>query len=222
MKLTSSYFPNRLNPMPFCFSLIILATMGSGLASVSFAQEQPQPDAKLYRLDPPPPPKTGFRADFLSEIAYFEDRYTKLAEAIPAEKYSWRPADGTRTIGEVFAHVAVMNALSRRRLEEPLRPGVTYGISNEDVEKNTMSLANDKEKLVQQLRMSFTSLRQEVLLLSDSDAETSKKLFGKEATVQGAFFLLTQNLGEHLGQLIAYSRINGIAPPWSQEAGHNH
>lgn len=39
-------------------------------------------------------PTPGFRVEFLEEIAHYEQRYTSLAEAMPAEKYSLRPAEG--------------------------------------------------------------------------------------------------------------------------------
>ncbi len=54
-------------------------------------------------------PTAGFRAEFLEEIAYYEQRYTRLAEAMPAEKYTWRPAEGVRSVGEVFTHITTGN-----------------------------------------------------------------------------------------------------------------
>ena len=69
-------------------------------------------------------PNSGFRAEFLEEIAYYEQRLARLAEAIPAEKYTWRPAEGVRSVGEVFAHVAVADYLVGRTLT-PLPPGAT-------------------------------------------------------------------------------------------------
>jgi hypothetical protein len=52
-------------------------------------------------------PASGARAEFLEEVAYYEQRYARLAEAVPAEKYSWRPGEGVRSIGEVFAYARV-------------------------------------------------------------------------------------------------------------------
>ena len=42
------------------------------------------------------------------------------------------------------------------------------------------------------------------------------KLFGQPFTMQSAWVLGTTHLHEHLGQLIAYARTNGVKPPWSQ------
>jgi hypothetical protein len=45
---------------------------------------------------------TGPQAEFLEEIVYYEQRYVRLAESVPAEKYAWRPVEGVRSIGEVY------------------------------------------------------------------------------------------------------------------------
>jgi len=52
---------------------------------------------------------TGPKAEFLEEIAYYEQRYVRLAESVPAEKYAWKPAEGVRSIGEVYTHIVAAN-----------------------------------------------------------------------------------------------------------------
>jgi hypothetical protein len=42
---------------------------------------------------------TGLKAEFLEEIAYYEQRYVRLAESVPLKKYAWRPVEGVRSIG---------------------------------------------------------------------------------------------------------------------------
>src|SRR5688500_19893146 len=51
----------------------------------------------------------GFRAEYLAEVSVAEDHLIRLAEAIPADKYSWRPAVGVRSVSEVLLHVAGSN-----------------------------------------------------------------------------------------------------------------
>lgn len=195
-----------------------VALAGLSAASGSCAQEKTQGESKLTPMNQPPAPAAGYRAEFLGELSYFEQRYIRLAEAIPAEKYSWRPAEGVRSIGEVFAHTAVGNVLINRSLEAPLKPGVTYPTDREAVMKNMMAIANDKEKVLQQLKESFAAMRATVLLLGDGDADKPQKLFGKDTTLRGAFFQITGTLGEHLGTSIAYARMNGVVPPWTADA----
>ena len=64
---------------------------------------------------------------------------------------------------------------------------------------------------------SFAHLRAAVVKLSDADAEKPVKLFG-ENTYRGVHFFMLKHMAEHLGQLIAYARMNGITPKWSEEA----
>jgi hypothetical protein len=188
------------------------------LIPAAFPQEKSNNNPQLYRLIPPSAPTSGYRAEFLEQLSYYEQRYTRLAEAIPAEKYSWRPADGVRATGELVANAAVANVLVTRSLEGPLKPGVYYGINSETVMKNTMAVSGDKAKVLQELKNSFNSLRTEVLLLKDGEADKSQKLFGKETTLRGAFLLIAGYWGEHLGQLTAYARMTGIAPPWAEKS----
>ena len=187
----------------FCFPLV---TMFSVLLSGSTpAQDKPADKPAASSA-----PTSGPRAEFLQEIAYYEQRFTRLAEAVPAEKYSWRPAEGVRSIGEVYAHIVAANYGLARALGTPPPPGFDP--------KAITAAAHDKPKTVQALKDSFAHFRQAVLALSDADADKPQKMFGQQTTVRGAFILITGHTGEHLGQSIAYARSNGIVPPWTEEA----
>ena len=48
---------------------------------------------------------SSLRADLLRELRNAERKALALAEAIPADKYSWRPADGVRSVSEVYIHL---------------------------------------------------------------------------------------------------------------------
>jgi hypothetical protein len=43
-------------------------------------------------------------------------------------------------------------------------------------------------------------------------------MFNRQTTLRGSFLMITGHFGEHLGQSIAYARMNGIVPPWTEEA----
>jgi len=154
-------------------------------------------------------PTSGYRAEFLDEVAYYEQRYTKLAEAMPAEKYSWRPGEGVRSVGEVFIHITQANYGIAKAFGAALPAGVDM--------KALAGLATDKAKTVQALKDSFAHFRQAILAVGDGDADKPMKMFGRQTTTRGAFILVTGHFGEHLGQSIAYARVNGIVPPWTEE-----
>ena len=47
----------------------------------------------------------GFRGEYLWEFDFAEKQLLALAEAFPAERYAWRPAETARSVSEVLVHV---------------------------------------------------------------------------------------------------------------------
>jgi uncharacterized damage-inducible protein DinB len=194
-----------------CF--LILAALSLNFMPSSRAQENP--DGKVHVMGLVPiGPTSGPRAEFLEEVVYYEQRYTRLAEAMPAEKYGWRPGEGVRSVGEVFAHITIANYGIANALVAARTPGTTFSFDP----KAIMALAGDKPKLLQSLRDSFANFRKTILMLDDADADKPQKMFNRQTTLRGSFIMVTGHFGEHLGQSIAYARTNGIVPPWTEEA----
>ena len=155
------------------------------------------------------PTVRGARNEYIDTLNYFEQRYLTLAEAVPAEKYTWRPAEGIRSFGEVFLHVAAANYNLPRLIGVQPPPG----FEARGFDKST----TDKAKIIQTVKDSFAHFRQAVEKMNDADVEKTTKLFGKDQSYRAIFFFCTRHLGEHLGQSIAYARMNGIVPPWTAE-----
>jgi uncharacterized damage-inducible protein DinB len=172
------------------------------------AQTQDKPAAQAASITAAAP-TSGARAEFLAEVAFYEQRFGRLAQALPADKYTWRPAEGVRSVGEVYNHIVAANYGLARALGTPPPAGFDP--------KAIMANAGDKPKTVQALKDSFAYFRQAVLALSDADLDKPLKLFGQQTTYRGAFLMITGHTGEHLGQSIAYARMNGIVPPWTEE-----
>ena len=155
------------------------------------------------------PKGTGFKAEYLAELSVAEDRLVRLAEAVPPEKYSWRPAPGVRSFSEVFLHVAGSNFNLPRTLGVVPKEGMLSAAY--------WTSTTDKGKIVSDLKQSFEFLRAGIEKLTDSDAEKKMAWFDGENTYRGILYFFTRHTGEHTGQLIAYARVNGIVPPWSEE-----
>lgn len=154
-------------------------------------------------------PTAGARFEFLDELSYYEQRYERLADAIPAEKYNWRPVEGVRTIGEVYVHVVTSNYGFAKMLGTPYPAGLDP--------KTLVASTNDKAKVVQALKDSFAHMRDAVLAIKDSELDKEIHTPRGLTTIRGAFFLITGHYGEHLGQSIAYARSVGVVPPWTAE-----
>jgi uncharacterized damage-inducible protein DinB len=178
-----------------------LATLSLCFCAVIQAQTQDKPAAAAAI--------PGARGEYIEVLNYFEQRYVRLAEAVPADKYTWRPAEGVRSISEVFLHAAFANY----NLPHLIGVQPPAGFEPKGFDTST----TDKAKIIQTLKDSFSHFRQAVEKMNDADLEKTTKLFGKDQTYHVVFFLCTRHLGEYLGQSIAYARMNGIVPPWTEE-----
>jgi uncharacterized damage-inducible protein DinB len=154
------------------------------------------------------PKGTGFRAEYLAELSVAEDHLVRLAEAIPAEKYTWRLVPGVRSISEVLLHVAGSNFNLPRVLGVAPREGMV----GRDYDKST----TDKAAVVAALKESFAFMRGGVEKLTDVDAEKTMPWFDGKNTYRGILYFMARHTGEHTGQVIAYARMNGVVPPWSE------
>lgn len=155
------------------------------------------------------PGVTGYRAEVMAEVMIQEDKLTRLAEAIPADKYSWRPNDDTRSFAEVFLHICAANYNLYKLVGTP----PPSGIDIKNLEKST----TDKPKIVATLKDSFAHAKQAIKSMPDADLEKSMDWFGGKNTERGILLFIVRHAAEHLGQLIAYSRSVGVVPPWTED-----
>ena len=138
-----------------------------------------------------------------------EDKFTRLAEAIPADKYSWRPAPDVRSFAEVCLHVSVANYNLYKLVGTP----PPAGLDVKGFEKST----TDKAKIVATLKDSFAHAKKAITAMPDADLEKSLDWFGGKNTQRGILLFIVRHAAEHLGQSIAYARVVGIVPPWTED-----
>ena len=155
-------------------------------------------------------------SDLVADVSTVEKKLLDLARAIPADKYEWRPGAGVRTVGEVVMHVSADNYLMPAALGVPADPST--GIKGEDYKT---ALAYEQRKVgkdaaIAELAKSFAHLRKAMTSTPANTLGQNKQLFGQTFTVQQTWIMATTHLHEHLGQMIAYARSNGVVPPWSK------
>jgi len=186
--------------MKRAFSTLLLCLLSIAAARAS-AQVNPYKEGT--------PGVTGYRSEVLSEVIVQEDKFARLAEAIPAEKYTWRPAPDVRSFFEVFLHVAAANYNLYKLVGTP----PPAGFDAKGFEKST----TEKAKVMATMKDSFGHAKKAIAAMSDADLEKSLDWFGGKNTERGILLFIVRHAAEHLGQSIAYARFIGITPPWTED-----
>ena len=155
-------------------------------------------------------------ADLIKDVDGVEQKFIALAKATPPEKLAWRPGTGVRSFGEVYLHVASDNYFIPASFGTAI-PAST-GIKSDDFKTLTAYEARNvtREQIVADLQQSFAHLKASMAKTTAAQLDAPISMFGMKSNAQGMWILATTHLHEHLGQAIAYARMNGIVPPWSK------
>ncbi len=151
-------------------------------------------------------PKNGFRAEFITDLNDLQKKCMGLANAVPADKYNWRPGQGVRSISEVYTHMAGGTYYLATFLGQQPPAGLP-----KDIEAIT-----DKPRVMAELQKSFEYIRALIRKTSDADLDKPVSVLGSPTTVRGVYVMILNHLHEHLGQSVAYARMNKVVPPWSR------
>jgi len=145
----------------------------------------------------------GIQAAFAKDAGTLSDKFTGLARVMSGN-YDWKPAQGVRSVADVFNLIVKENGLLA---------GVLPGTPNTGASPAPFT---DPEKMQEALKASYLNLQKAITALSDNDLQAPVKLFGRDWTKQDAVMHILEDQHEHLGQSIAYARSNGVVPPWSK------
>lgn len=128
-------------------------------------------------------------------------------EAMPADKFNYKPTADQNTFGHLVAHMAAANyglcskaaAVSAPKVEEA---------------KET----DGKDKLVAALKASFDFCADTLAKMDDSKlAETTEGFGGKQVTRAWFSLVLASNWADHYAEAAMYLRLNGILPPTAKK-----
>lgn len=151
----------------------------------------------------------GIIKDFQKNLKDAQEKLISLAEAIPEKDYSWRPAEGVRSVSEALVHTAVGNLFIPKFL------GFKYG------EKFSASMEKEitkKADVIALLKKSFKFDNECFSKVDEKQLGVEVDFFNKQkATKRYILLLIITHNHEHLGQMIAYARSVGVVPPWSQK-----
>jgi len=151
----------------------------------------------------------GLWQGYDGEWAHVSKQLLQLAEATPADKFGWRPAAGVRSTGEVYMHIALANfwLLSITGVKMPA------DMNSNDLEKTVKT----KSEVVSWLQRSLEAVKTARAGITPADLQRAVKVEGRNAKVDGIYLRIIIHANEHMGQLVAYARMNGVVPPWSTQ-----
>ena len=154
-------------------------------------------------------PSYDMKGQSLLDLEAVQQKFIALANALPADKITWRPSADSRSFAEVFLHVA----------------GERYGILGlggatppEGFNgKNFDKSSTDRAQIIAELNKSWEFTQKTISGMTNADFAKLLPKLGPQANAGDVVYLLVVDAHEHLGQAVAYARVNGIVPPRSEE-----
>jgi uncharacterized damage-inducible protein DinB len=153
-------------------------------------------------------PLEGLWQGYDGEWVHVSKQLVALAEATPAEKFSFRPTPGVRSMSEVYMHIAIAN-LGLLNITGPKLPA---DLKSPDMEKTVTA----KAEVIDWLKRSLEAVKTAHAAAKPADLRRAVKVNKRDATVDGMYLRIIVHANEHMGQLIAYARMAGVVPPWSE------
>jgi uncharacterized damage-inducible protein DinB len=137
------------------------------------------------------------------QVVRYGDLQVAAAEAMPAEKYSYKATPETRSFGQLVLHVAQFNYNFCGRISSMAPPDI-----------KDLKDTDSKEKLVEAVKGSFDFCTKEINGLDDSTlGQSVGKMGPNNLSRGGALLILGEDWFDHYGTMALYLRLNGIVPP---------
>jgi len=149
----------------------------------------------------------GIWQGYDGEWKHVTSQLVALAEATPDDKFAWRPAAGVRSTSEVYMHIVIANF----GLLSYTGPKVPADF-NENLEKTVTSKAD----VIKWLKRSMEAVKTAHAAVKPTDLNRKLKIHDRDSTVDAMYLRIIVHANEHMGQLVAYARMTGVVPPWSQ------
>jgi uncharacterized damage-inducible protein DinB len=155
-------------------------------------------------------PSYDMKAQSLADLQGVQKKFVDLANALPADKLTWRPSADSRSFAEVFLHVAG----ERYGILGLMGVAPPAGFDGKTFEKST----TDRARIVEELNKSWEFTQKAINGMSNADFAKLLPKLGPQANAGDVVYILVADAHEHLGQSVAYARENGVVPPWTVEA----
>ena len=151
------------------------------------------------------------KASFLGDLETLRGKFVGLANAFPQDKYTWRPMEGVRSVSEVL-----MLAAFEGYSFIPTSFGAKAADLGSREEATKLRTLSDKAQVIDHLNKGFAHAKKELEALDPATLTGKRKIMGRDLSFADGVLGIGGDLHEHLGQMIAYARMNQIVPPWSK------
>ncbi|MGZ3480157.1 MAG: DinB family protein [Myxococcaceae bacterium] len=195
--------------MPLTRKLLLSCCLALSLPA--FAQGAAAPAAQTPAPAAPAAPASTFQSDVVAVLGHVQKELVGLEQAMPQNKFNWRPAKGVRSVAEVYLHAAGAGYFFGKMLGFEIPADIAAQM------KTYETSTTDKAKIQKALDDSFAWFGNQVKSMPDSELTKSMDFFGHPATKRAVVLTALGHYQEHLGQSIAYARSNGVVPPWSKK-----
>jgi len=188
------------------FMLSILTLSLVSTASISAAAQSQDAAASADHTAP----SYDMKAQSLIDLERVQKKFVDLLNVVPADKMTWRPSPDSRSFAELFLHVAGerYGILSLMGAEKPA------GFDGKTFQKST----TDKAQILAELNRTWEFAQKAINGMTNADFAKLIPKLGPQANAGDVVYILVGDAHEHLGQAVAYARVNGIVPPWTVEA----
>jgi uncharacterized damage-inducible protein DinB len=153
--------------------------------------------------------QSPFIKDALSKWKGMKSYTLAVAEAMPEEKYTYKPVEDENTFGFQLIHIANNMYYLSSKLIRGIEPPLDLKIAENKVKKNQLS----KKEIIDYVSKAFDYTEETFALMTDKTLEEELDYWGGHSTKRKIVFLLNDHQTHHRGQLIVYLRLNGIKPP---------
>jgi uncharacterized damage-inducible protein DinB len=188
------------------FVLLLCIVLSTGIAAKA-QKDETKPLATTNAPQASTTPVANPVSTFVKQqLARYNKNMVAAAEAMPAEKYSFKPTPEMNTFAHLTMHIAEGNNLLCSQISGTAAP---------TAEK--LAEDNPKDKLVAGLKASFDFCSTALANVDDSKLSEPMVLFGRVPSSRaGALIALGMGFADHYGQEAIYMRLSGILPPTAQ------
>jgi hypothetical protein len=139
-----------------------------------------------------------------------EQRYARIlvaaAEAMPADKYNYRPTPAQMSFAQIQVHLANEG--------NDVLCGKTAGV--EVPQRAAVDTLATKEQLIARLKETFVFCEQAFAKMDDAKLAEPVSMFGMNLTRAAAVLITVGDWADHYSQEANYLRLNGVLPPTAQ------